>query len=84
MHHHDWIFDYLTDADIKFEYPEIEPNNIKIKNPLQPFELTLEREIETTDLIYKIYEQAWAEKDYMTFIWLQSPLLTEQVEFCRA
>lgn len=80
MKHHDWIYNYLTEADIKFEYPEIAPNNIKPKSILEPFQLTVDREIETTNMLYMIYEAALAEKDYMTSIWLQSPLLSEQVE----
>ena len=80
MLHHEWVLTYLTDADIKFEYPEIPSNNITIKNMLDPFVLTVDREIETTDLIYKIYEEAISEKDYMTKIWLERPLLLEQIE----
>lgn len=80
MHHHDWIFSYLTEGDIKFEYPAIEANNIKVNNYIEPFQLTVEREIETTNLLYNIYEAAKAEKDYMTCIWLERPLLFEQIE----
>lgn len=80
MHHHDWIFSYLTEGDIKFQYPAIEANNIKVTNYIEPFQLTVEREIETTNLLYNIYEAAKAEKDYMTSIWLERPLLLEQIE----
>ena len=80
MRHHGWIYEYLTDGDVRFEYPEIIPNNIKVKSLLEPFQLTVDREIETTGLIYEIYEVAEAEKDHMTCVWLQRPLILEQIE----
>ena len=80
LHHHDWIFEYLTDADYKFDYPDIPSNGVKFNNWLEPFQLTVDREIETTNLIYTIYEAARDEKDYMTMLWLERPLLLEQIE----
>ena len=80
MHHHEWVFDYLTEGDIKFQYPVVEANNVTVKNHLEPFQLTVEREIETTNLIYDLYDAAKAERDYMTMIWIERPLLFEQVE----
>jgi ferritin len=78
--HHNWLFDYLTDGDVEFQYPAIEANNVTVKNHLEPFQLTVDREIETTNLIYDLYEAAKAEKDYMTMIWMERPLLFEQIE----
>ncbi len=78
--HQDWIYKYLTDADIVFQYPAIEANNYVVKNYVEPFQLTVDREIETTDGIYKIYEEAQMEKDYMTVVWLQQHLVPEQIE----
>lgn len=80
LEHQSWIFNYLTDGDIRFEYPNIKATTVKVKNLLEPFQLTLEKEIETTNMIYEIYEAAQAEKDHMTVIWLQEPLLLEQIE----
>jgi ferritin len=80
LKHHQWIYDYLTEADIIFQYPAIEANGYKVKNYVEPFQLTVDREIETTDLIYKIYETALTEKDYMTATWLQQLLIPEQIE----
>lgn len=80
LEHHNWVFDYLTAGDIKFQYPAIEANNVAVKNHLEPFQLTVDREIETTNLIYDLYEAAKAEKDYMTMIWIEKPLLFEQIE----
>lgn len=78
--HHQWIFDFLSEGDYVFTYPAIPINELKIETNLDPFTLTVNREIETTQLIYDIYEQALAEKDYMTAVWLQQHLIPEQVE----
>lgn len=80
LEHHNWVFDYLTAGDVKFQYPAIEANNVEVKNHLEPFQLTLDREIETTNLIYDLYEAAKAEKDYMTMIWIEKPLLFKRIK----
>lgn len=80
LEHHNWVFDYLTEGDAKFQYPVVEANNVTVKNHLEPFQLTVEREIETTNLIYDLYDAAKTERDYMTMIWIERPLLFEQIE----
>ena len=45
-----------------------------------PFRATVDREIQTTQMIYAIYEAAIAEKDYMTASWLFDKLIKEQIE----
>jgi len=79
--HHDWILDYLHDADYKVNY-QITPVNEEqaVDSWLAPFKATVDREIETTQLIYVIYETAVAEKDYMTCSWLYEKLIKEQIE----
>ena len=79
-HHHQWIMDYLSDADCIFMYPTVEQNSEKIVSNISPFIQTVDREILTTDLIYAIYEAAKAEKDFMTTTWLHDKLLVEQIE----
>lgn len=79
-HHHQWIMDYLSNADCIFMYPAIEQNSEKIVSNISPFIQTVDREIQTTDLIYAIYEAAKAEKDFMTTTWLHDKLLIEQIE----
>lgn len=79
--HHDWIYHFLTEADIKFVYPSIPSNNVsKIDNFVKPFELTVVREIETTNLIYKIHDACVQEGDIMTASWLYEKLIKEQIE----
>lgn len=79
--HHDWIYEYLTDADSCFIYPAIPQNDgIEINDIVDPFKATVDREIETTDLIYAIKKQAELEEDYMTIAWLDKLLIPEQIE----
>lgn len=78
--HHDWIYNYLTDGDVTFMYPPIEQNSEVPTDYVMPFKATVTREIQTTQMIYVIYEAACAEKDYMTASWLYEKLIKEQIE----
>jgi len=81
MIHHNWIHEYLKEADILFMYPSVEDNNeMKPSDSISPFEFSVEREILTTEMIYKIREQAEKENDYMTMNWLDDSLIKEQRE----
>lgn len=88
--HHSWINWYLTYNDAEFQYPEIPAIDITIKNLLQPFELTVDKEIETTMHINEIVDLALTEKDWATFNWLMDDedetgaLVKEQVDFLAA
>lgn len=79
-HHQEWLESYLSDGDFKFMYPVVEQNTEKITNDLDPFLQTVDREMQTTEMIYAIYEQCQKEKDYMTSAWLYEKLIKEQVE----
>lgn len=84
--HHDWIFSYLSACDAEFEYPEIKASNVDIKSHLTPFEMTVDKEIETTLGIYQIVNLAAEEGDWNTFQWLhgnssiEGKLISEQQE----
>jgi ferritin len=78
--HHYWILEYLSNGDCRINYPEIPKNNEIPTSIIDPFIMTINREIETTQMIYKIYEQAEKENDYLTCVWLQKHLLPEQIE----
>jgi len=80
LDHHNWIVDYLTDGDYKFIYPIVEQNTEKFVEYVDPFTQTIDREIQTTQMIYAIYELALSEKDYMTTSWLYEKLIKEQIE----
>jgi len=78
--HYSWIMDYLTNGDYRFEHPLISGVIEKPNDYLFPFSATVKREIETTQLIYKIYELANEQKDFMTASWLYEKLIKEQIE----
>lgn len=78
--HHEWLSTYLSEADFRFAYPAIEVNTEKITSYLDPFVQTVDREIQTTQLIYAIYKQCESEGDIMTCSWLYEKLIKEQVE----
>ncbi len=79
MVHHNWIVDYLQEADCLLTYPTPNIQNTA-KTLIDPFILTVNKEIETTQMIYKIAEVALEEKDFMTFNWLNQHLIPEQIE----
>jgi ferritin len=80
FNHQEWIANYLSNADCKFMYPAIEFNDEKAITYLDPFTQTVAREIQTTQMIYAIYELAVSLKDHMTASWLYEKLIKEQIE----
>lgn len=78
--HHRWIVDYLNNSDFDFKYPAVKAVDEDVTDYITPFKLTVDKEIETTELIYKIVDATLEEKDWQTFNWLQSKLVPEQTE----
>lgn len=79
--HHDWVHKFLSEADCRIEYPIIEINKEQaVESIIAPFVVTVKREIETTQLIFKMYELALEQHDYMTVEWLLNGLIKEQRE----
>lgn len=70
LEHHRWIVDYLNENHIDFTYPTIPEVTETYNDLVTPFELTLDKEIETTNLILDIVDLAQEEKDWITFNWL--------------
>lgn len=70
LEHHRWIIDYLNENHIGFVYPTIPEVTETYDDLITPFELTLDKEIETTNLILKIVDLAQEDKDWITFNWL--------------
>lgn len=68
--HHDWIYGYLNENDAVFIYPEIPAIIEKWEDNVKPFSLTVDKEIETTGLIYDMVNQALSDNDWNTFNWL--------------
>jgi len=85
--HHNWIFNYLTECDADFQYPKVEAINVDITDNVLPFRLTVDREIETTQGINQIVNQAVEEGDWSTFQMLNGDdpdfgrLVREQVNY---
>lgn len=81
MNHYNWIQNYLLDCDVCLkEDLKIPTNDNKIKDLKSPFVDTVEREVETTKLIYKIVDAAVKESDWKTFNFLHQDLIPEQIE----
>jgi ferritin len=81
QNHHDWIETYLSAGDFRIIYPIVEVNpEQEVKSLIEPFISTVEREIQTTQMLYAIYELAISQKDYMTASWLFEKLIKEQIE----
>lgn len=86
--HHSWIRKYLNENDAEYIYPTIEQFDKKVEDMVDPFKITVDLEIETTQMINEIVDQAANEGDWATFNWLNGHdketgmLVNEQVEFC--
>lgn len=84
--HHSWIRKYLNENDAEYIYPTIDQFDKKINSMEDPFDITVDLEIETTQMIDEIIEQAASEGDWATFNWLMGHseetgrLREEQVE----
>lgn len=68
--HHQWVFNYLNQCNVFFEYPEIPIIKVSIEDDLDPFKFTVDREIETTGSINNIMNLAIDEKDFLTIAFL--------------
>lgn len=84
--HANWILHYLNQNDAEFVMPQIDQFKDKINDMIDPFDLTLDLEIKTTQMIYEIVDEAFDEHDYATYNWLMAHdpktgmLVDEQVE----
>lgn len=84
--HHSWVRKYLNENDAEYIYPTVEQFDKEITDMVTPFKLTVDLEIQTTQMIYEIVEQAANEGDWATFNWLNGHdketgmLVNEQVE----
>lgn len=77
--HSEWIREYLNDCDVIFQYPQIDKVEVTINNLIEPFILTVDKEIDTTDKINEIAIKALSLPDLATFNFLQK-LISEQIE----
>jgi len=80
LEHHGWIVDRLNYADVSYKYPAVPEVDVEIKDEEDTFLKTVDKEIETTDLICEIVNVAKEENDWETVYWLQETLVNEQTE----
>lgn len=85
--HQQWIMDYLTDCDADFQFPNIPVNESAtgLKDDVEPFRLSVDREIETSEMIKEIADTAFEQGDWMTLSFLMGSyntarLIPEQIE----
>ena len=72
LNHHNWVVDYLSEANYPVVYPTIEANDVEIKDYSTPFTASLDREIETTQMIYGLYDGKLPNKKPADGIFLTS------------
>lgn len=84
--HHQWVVNYLNSVNAEFQYPEIPITKLEIEDNVYPFEVTVDKEIETTGFINNIVAQALEDKDWLTMAFLygngyvEGKLISEQSE----
>ena len=79
IQHSKWIEEYLFDSDIIFNFPQIDKVEIKLVELIDSFQLTVDKETDTTKAINNIAAEAIKINDFQTFEFLQR-LIKEQVE----
>lgn len=70
LEHHQWILNYLTQCDASFDYTTNPVEKLDMEDLIDPFKFTVNREIETTMMIYEIVDKANEEKDWATISFL--------------
>ena len=84
--HHQWVVNYLNVCNVEFQYPEIPITKVEIKDNIDTFKITVDKEIETTGFINNIMNQAIEEGDWLTVAFLngngyvEGKLIPEQIE----
>lgn len=84
--HYQWIKKFLTDSDYTYSHPEVDKIIENYKDLKEPFQISMDVEVTTTEDIYAIYDRAVEEKDWITVQWLMSDdstygnLIKEQAE----
>ena len=84
--HYSWIYYWLNYNDVEFIHPEVPAIKEEWDTMEKPFDLTVDKEIATTQDIYEMVDLAWEERDYNTYKWLMADdpktgaLVAEQAE----
>lgn len=79
-----WCIKFANESDLRYDLPKIDEVNEKLDNFITPFEIALDAEIETTEMIYDMADRAREVKDNIFLQWLYKSglLVDEQSEEC--
>lgn len=82
--HYMWCVDFANECDMRYTTPSVDPIDYKWDDFIKPFEITVDVEIETTEMIYDMADKAKEVGDHIFFQWLNKPglLIEEQTEEC--
>lgn len=82
LNHYLWCVDFAQECDIQYTTPAVESISEKWDDVIKPFELTVDVEIETTELIYDMADKAKEIGDHIFLQWLYKPglMVEEQLE----
>ena len=85
LQHYTNICEFLENNLVDYNFHDIPKIDIEIKDSIEPFEMTVQLELDTTKSLYDIYDDANENQDYITMQWLMNPngLIAEQSEEMR-
>lgn len=80
--HYMWCVDFAREVDMCYTTPAVDAISEKWDDLIKPFEITVDVEIETTEMIYDMAEKAREVSDHIFLQWLYRPNMTlaEQAE----
>lgn len=83
--HYSSICEFLDNNIVEYSFVEVPEVKVDLEDSINPFEVTVQLEFETTRMIANIYEVAQENQDYITSQWLMKPngLIEEQSEELR-
>lgn len=82
--HYLWCVDFANESGMRYTTPAVDSIDHKINDVVSPFEITLDVEIETTEMIYDMADKAKEVGDEIFLQWLNKPgmMIEEQNEEC--
>lgn len=82
--HYMWCVDFANECDMRYTTPAVDAISEEWSDLIKPFEITIDVEIETTEMIYDMADKAREIGDDIFLQWLNKPgmLIEEQNEEC--
>lgn len=80
--HYTWCKKFADESDMCYTVPSVDPITEKWEDVIKPFEITVDVEIETTEMIYDMADKARELGDHIFLQWLYRDglLVAEQSE----